>query len=112
MTSQALDPPPLSHFVTHPGTSKVRHTFPTPHFSRPSTKIRTKAPCTYSLSIVREGFYPGTSVRGSFVWKVLSRGFVRGGLCPFPFLTEYICYNRKLNITLKFMFHMYDKNFY
>jgi len=37
-------------------------------------------------------------------------GFVRGGFCPFPFLSEYICYNRKvgLNIILNFMFHMYD----
>jgi len=36
-------------------------------------------------------------------------GFVRSSFCPFPLLSEYICYNRKLNITLNFMFHMYDK---
>src|SRR6218665_2215492 len=35
-------------------------------------KTRTKAPCTNSLSIVRGGFCPGSFVRGSFVWKVLS----------------------------------------
>jgi len=34
-------------------------------------KTRTKAPCTNSLWIVREGFCPGAFVRGSFVWKVL-----------------------------------------
>src|SRR6218665_1825544 len=36
-------------------------------------------------------------------------GFVRGGFCPSPILSEYICYDTKLNITLNFMFHMYDK---
>src|SRR6218665_3037341 len=36
-------------------------------------------------------------------------GFVRGGFCPFHLLSEYICYNRKLKITLNFMFPMYDK---
>src|SRR6218665_69762 len=38
-------------------------------------------------------------------------GFVRGRFCPLSFRSEYICYNRKLNITLNFMFHMYDKKF-
>src|SRR6218665_2333669 len=38
--------------------------------------------------------------------------FVRIGFCPLPLLSQYICYNRKLNITLNFMFHMYDKNLY
>src|SRR6218665_2049843 len=32
-------------------------------------------------------------------------GFVRGGFCPFLLLSQYICYNRKLNITLNFMFN-------
>src|SRR6218665_115846 len=36
-------------------------------------------------------------------------GFVRGGFCPCPLLSEYIHYNRKLNITFNFRFHMYDK---
>ena len=35
-------------------------------------------------------------------------GFVRGGFYPFPLLSKNICYNRKLNITFNFMFHMYD----
>src|SRR6218665_469690 len=35
-------------------------------------------------------------------------GFVRGGLCPSPLLSEYIHYKKKLNITLNFRFHMYE----
>src|SRR6218665_3878304 len=87
-----LTPLPLSHFVTHPGTpQKVRHTSWTPRFLVGLVqKSRTKAPCTNSLSIVRGAFCPG-------------------GFCPFPLLSEYSCYNRKVNITLNFMFHMYDK---
>src|SRR6218665_1001109 len=104
-----FDPPPLSHFVTHPGTPpKVRHTSRTPRFLVDLVqKFRTKAPCTLSVSIVREGF----------VWGVCQEvfcleGFVRVGFSPFPLLSQYICCNRKLNITLNFMFHMYDKNLY
>src|SRR6218665_1482849 len=96
-----LTPLPLSHVVTHPGTPpKVRHTSrtPSPIFSRPSTKIPDKSPL-YKFSLnCSQGF--------------LSGGFVRGGFCLFPLLSEYICYNRKLNIALNFMFHMYDKIFY
>src|SRR6218665_962583 len=47
----------------------------------------------------------------SYTPRVRDRIF-RGGLCPFPLLSEYICYNRKLNITLNFIFHMYDRNSY
>src|SRR6218665_1631321 len=79
-------PGPLRKYVTHLG--------PLPIFSRPSTKI----PCTNSISIVCGGFCPG--VLSGLV-------FVR-----FPLLSQYICYNRKLNITLNFMFHIYDKNLY
>src|SRR6218665_2046708 len=35
-------------------------------------------------------------------------GFVRGGFCPSRLLSEYIHYNRKLNITFNFSFHMYE----
>jgi len=35
-------------------------------------------------------------------------GFVRGGFFPSPFLSEYIRYNTKLNITFNFRFHMYE----
>src|SRR6218665_283731 len=45
-------------------------------------KIRTKALCKNSLSIVREGFFPGAFVRRSLVWKVLSGVvFVRTPFC-------------------------------
>src|SRR6218665_442355 len=66
--------PPTCHTLSHipgPPQKNVRHLGP-PIFSRSSTKNRTKAHCTNSLSIVRRGFCPGVFVRGSFVWKVLS----------------------------------------
>src|SRR6218665_3287744 len=50
-----FDPLPLSHFVTYPGTSPqkyVTHLGLPLIFSRPSTKARTKFPCTNCLSIV------------------------------------------------------------
>src|SRR6218665_1124891 len=62
---------PMSHFVTHPGTTQKYVTYlgPLPIFSWPSIKkSRTKAPCTNSLSIVRGGFCPGGLL---IVWKVL-----------------------------------------
>src|SRR6218665_2543616 len=99
----------LANFVTPSPCHTLSH-IPGPpqstsHISDPPflvglvQKIRTKANCTNSLSIVREGFCPGLCpgafVRGSFVWKVLSGvAFVRT-----PLLSEYICYNRKLKIT-------------
>src|SRR6218665_3494079 len=76
---------------------KVRHTSRTPPFLVGLVhKSRTKVLCANSISITHGGFCPG--------------GFVRVGFCPFPHLSQYI--NRKLNITLNFMFHMYDKNLY
>src|SRR6218665_647734 len=69
-----FDPPPCQTLSHIPGPPKVRHTSRTPHRFLVGLvqKLWTKAPCTNSLSIVREGFCPGASVRGSFVWKVLS----------------------------------------
>ena len=92
-----FDPLPLSHFVKHPGTSqKVRHTSRNPPFLVGLVqKVRIKAPCTKSLSIVREGFCPG-----AFVGVFCLGDFVLGGFCPYPLLSEYICYSRKLKITL------------
>src|SRR6218665_1952327 len=100
----------MSHFVTHPGTPpKVRHTSRPPFiFSRPSTKHSDKYPLyKFSLNCSRE-FLSG----GVCQWVFSLEGFVRGGFCPFRLLSEYICYNRKLNITLNFRFHMYDKKNY
>src|SRR6218665_3305577 len=54
--------------------------------------------CVSSQVFLSEGF-----VWGFFVWKVLSGvDFVR------PLLSEHIRYNRKLNITFNFWFHMYE----
>ena len=101
-------PTPLSHFVTHHGPPNKN----TSHISHPpflvglEQKTRTKTPCTNSLSIVPGGFCPG----------VLSGCLLSGRFCPgwflsLPVLSEYICYIRKLNITLNFMLRMYDKKF-
>ena len=66
-------PPPLSHFVTHPGTPQkyVTHLGPPRFLVGLVQKTQTKAPCTNSLSIVRGGFCRGAFVKGSFVFKVL-----------------------------------------
>src|SRR6218665_3782646 len=56
-----FDPLPLSHCVTHPETPQksTSHISDAPDFSRPSTKNRTKTPCTNSLLIVRGVFVQG-----------------------------------------------------
>src|SRR6218665_2060155 len=64
----------------------------------------------YILCIYR-GF---VLVHGGFVRGFLSRGFWSGMLCSgwflsVPLLSEYICCNRKVNITFNFRFHMYEK---
>src|SRR6218665_328073 len=68
-------------------------------------KTQAKTPCTKSLSMFR-----GVFVRG-FVRGFWSGRFCPGGFCPFSLLSEYLRYNRKLNITFNFTFHMYDKKF-
>src|SRR6218665_315853 len=55
--------------------------------------------------LVRGGSCPGCFVRGIFVWKVLF-----GVVLSVPLLSEYMCYNRKLNITFNFRLYMYEKN--
>src|SRR6218665_531919 len=86
----SFNPPVTRNYVTHLG--------PPSFLVGLVQKSRTKVPCTNSISIVRGGFCLG--------------GFVRVGFCPFPLVSQYICCNRKLNITLNFMFRMYDKNLY
>src|SRR6218665_3589783 len=92
--------PSLCHTLSHiSGPPKVCHTSRTPNFS--STCIHT---CLY------RGF---VLVRGDFCLGVCLEvfcleGFVRGGFCPSSLLSEYIHYNRKLNITFNFRFHMYE----
>src|SRR6218665_3297890 len=86
-------PPPPCHTLSHiPGTppESTSHISDPPIFSRPSTQIPDKIPLyTFYLNCSRR-FLSGLV-------------FVRSPFC-------HICYNRKLNITLNFMFHMYDKN--
>src|SRR6218665_3501860 len=104
---QFLPPSPLSHFLTHPGTPKsTSHISDPPIFSWPSTKNPYKSPLYKFSLICSRGFLSGFFFRGVFCLE----GFVQSGFCPFSLLSEYICYNRKVNITLNFMFHMYDKN--
>src|SRR6218665_629810 len=95
-----LTPSPVTLCHTSRDPPKVRHTSRTPRQFLVDLvqKSRTKVPCTNSILIVRGGFCPG--------------GFVRVGFCPFPLLSQYICYNRKLTINLNCMLHMYDKNLY
>src|SRR6218665_3910096 len=94
----------LSHFVTHFGTPQkyVTHLEP-PIFSRPSTKTRKSPLYQFSLNCSREGVCQGVFSLEGFVW---------GGFCSLPLLSEHILYNIKLNITLNVRFHLYDTNNY
>src|SRR6218665_1358225 len=101
--------PSLCHTLSHipgPPGKKVRHTSRTPFpiFSRPSTKNPDKSPLYKFFLNCSRGFLSRVLSEG-----LLSGRFCSGGFCPFPLLSEYICYNRKVNITLNFRFHMYDK---
>src|SRR6218665_3023481 len=84
-----------------PPPKYVAHLGPPLIFSRRSTKDPDKSPL-YKFSLnCSHGF-----LFGGFVFCL--EGFVRCGFYLFPLLSEHICYDRKLNITLNFMFHMYD----
>src|SRR6218665_3532485 len=61
------------------------------------THICHRGVCLSSRGLLSGEFCPG----------FLSGRFCPGG-CPSPLLSEYIRYNRKLNITLDFIFHMYE----
>src|SRR6218665_1796164 len=89
-------PPPVTLCHTSRDPPKVRHTSRTPPNKSPLVQILSK------LFV------------GVFVREVLSEGLLSGSFCPrwflsVPVLSEHICYIRKLNITLNFMFRMYDK---
>src|SRR6218665_754067 len=77
----------------------MSHTSDPPIFS--STCIHTCLCRGFVLG--RGGFCSGVCL-GDFCLE----GFVRGGFYPASLLPEYIHYNRKLNITFNFRFHMYD----
>jgi len=71
-------------------------------------KTRTKPPVQILCKLFAGVLFPVGFCQGVFCLE----GFVRGGFCPFLLLSEYICYNRKLNITLNVMFDMYDNKMY
>ena len=96
-----------SHIPGPPPESTSHISDPPPIFRRPSTKNPDKSPLVQILSQL----FTGVFVRG-----VLSVGLLSGRFCPgwflsVPVLSEYICYIRKLNITLNFMFRVYDKKY-
>src|SRR6218665_1220577 len=72
-----------------------------PHISGPpifsSTCIHTYV-FTGGVVLVCVGSCPGGFVRG----------FCPGWFLSVPVVSEYICYNRNLNITFNFRFHMYE----
>src|SRR6218665_2755842 len=62
--------------------------------------------CLYGEFCLSSGrFLSGVFWPGFFCLE----GFVRGGFCSSPLLSEFIRYNRKLNIIHNFRFHMYGK---
>src|SRR6218665_3093850 len=94
-----LTPSPC-HTLSHiPGPPKLRHTSRTPRLLVGLVQKHGQKPSVQILSQLFAGVF-------------CLEGFVRDGFCPFPLQSEYICYKRKLNITLNFMFHMYDKKIY
>src|SRR6218665_493344 len=99
--------PPVTLCHTSRDPPKVRYTSRTPRLLVGLVQKPDKCPLyKFSLNCSR-GFCSGDFVRGVFCLE----GFVWGDFYPFHLLSEYTCYDRKLNITLNFMFHMYNKKF-
>src|SRR6218665_3877823 len=94
-----LPPVTLCHAPRAPPES-TSHISDPPIFSRPSTKILDKSPLYKFYLNCSRRFFSGGFCPGWFLF------------CPFHLLSQYICYNRKLDITLNFMFRIYDKNLY
>src|SRR6218665_3594532 len=67
-------------------------------------------PPIFSSTCIHTCLYRGfVLVRGGFCSGVFClKGFVLGGFCPSPLLSEYIRYNRKINIIFNFKFHRYE----
>src|SRR6218665_1700786 len=84
----------------------VTHLRP-PIFRRPSTKNPHKSPFYKFCLNCSRGFLSGGFCQVVFC---LLR-FCLGWFLSIPVLSEYICYIRKLHITLNFMFRMYEKKF-
>ena len=80
-----FDPLLLSHFVTHPGTlpkSTTHISDPTPRCLVGLVQKSGQKPPVQVLSQLFAGVFVRGFVRGSFVWKVLSRVvFVRSPFC-------------------------------
>src|SRR6218665_656287 len=98
-----LTPHPLSHFVTHLGTPKVRHTSRIPKFLVVHAYIH--------ISLQRVFFSSWRSLTKGFCPGFLSGWFCSGWFLSVPLLSECIHYNRKLNITFNFRFHTYENFF-
>src|SRR6218665_1946989 len=103
-----FDPlPPVTLCHTSRDPPKVRHTSWTPRFLVGLVQKPGQKPRVQILSQLFTGPFVREFCQGVFCLE----GFDGDGFCPFPLLSEYICYNRKLNITLNFMFHMSDNFF-
>src|SRR6218665_26468 len=106
-----FDPPSPCHTLSHiPGPPEsTAHISDPPRFLVGLVEItRTKATCTNSLSIVH-----GTFCSAGFCQRVFClEGFVRGWLLSVPPPVRIHLLQQKVNITLNFMFHVYDKIFY
>src|SRR6218665_4113979 len=90
-TSSHIPGPPRK-YVTQLGSPNF--------FRRPSTQNPDKSPLVQILYQLFAGGFVRGVVRGAFVWKVLSGWFLCVGV-----VSEYICYNRKLNVH-HFKFHV------
>src|SRR6218665_1653591 len=99
-------PPPSCHTSSHiPGPPEsIRHTTRT---RPPICRNPNKSPPVQILFQLVTGFW----YRGVLSGGLLSGRFCLGWFLSVPVLSEYICYIRKFNITLNFMFRMYDKKF-
>ena len=93
-----FDPPTHCHTLSHiPGPPKVRNTSRTPprFFVGLVQKSGQKPPVQILSQLLARAF-----VRGLLSGGLLSIRFCPGWFLSIPLLSEYICYNRKLKITL------------